>query len=303
MPRALAFLVSTLLLAQQPSPDLANANPTDQPAAEPDVEFICPMDKDVRSKTPGNCSRCGMKLVAGLPDPHEFPVRLTTKPKVPKANESLQLSFRIDDPDTSKPVREYETVHEKLFHLFLVSQDMSFFVHTHPQIQPDGSFQLDTKLPKAGLYRVLSDFYPKGATPQLIASTLMVPGQGFKLGPAKLEPDMKPQKSENIDVELVTEPQQPIVGEKTLMFFRLKPVDGLEPYLGAMGHMLAASSDLIDMIHSHPFLVYDPREADYKQIQFNMIFPRTGVYRVWVQFQRKGVVNTVAFNVPVSELK
>jgi hypothetical protein len=87
------------------------------------------------------------------------------------------------------------------------------------------------------------------------------------------------------------------------MFFRLKPNDGIEPYLGAMGHMMAASSDLIDMIHTHPFLVYDPREGDYKQIQFNVIFPRTGVYRVWVQFQRKGVVNTVAFNVPVSELK
>ena len=30
------------------------------------------------------------------------------------------------------------------------------------------------------------------------------------------------------------------------MFFRLTPNDGIEPYIGAMGHMLAASSDLID---------------------------------------------------------
>ena len=28
-----------------------------------------------------------------------------------------------------------------------------------------------------------------------------------------------------------------------------------------------------------------------KQIQFNLIFPREGIYRVWVQFQRQGVVN------------
>ena len=39
------------------------------------------------------------------------------------------------------------------------------------------------------------------------------------------------------------------------------------------------------------------------QIQFNMIFPRARTYRVWVQFQRKGVVNTAVFTVPVSELK
>jgi hypothetical protein len=43
--------------------------------------------------------------------------------------------------------------------------------------------------------------------------------------------------------------------------------------------------------------------TNYKQLQFNLIFPRAGVYRVWVQMQRQGVVNTFAFNVPVSELK
>ena len=32
-------------------------------------------------------------------------------------------------------------------------------------------------------------------------------------------------------------------------------------------------------------------------------FPRARTYRVWVQFQRKGVINTAHFDVPVSELK
>jgi hypothetical protein len=77
--------------------------------------------------------------------------------------------------------------------------------------------------------------------------------------------------------------------------------EGIEPRLGAMGHMLAASSDLIDMIHTHPFIVTDFADGNYKQLQFNVIFPRPGVYRVWVQFQRHGVVNTVAFNVPVGD--
>ena len=73
-------------------------------------------------------------------------------------------------------------------------------------------------------------------------------------------------------VELVTEPQQPISGQKTQMLFRVKPGDGLEKYLGAWGHMLVASDDLIDMIHEHPFI------ADGgPQIQFNVIFPRAQV--------------------------
>jgi len=61
--------------------------------------------------------------------------------------------------------------------------------------------------------------------------------------------------------------------------------------------MLAASDDLIDMAHTHPFI------ADGSaQIQFNLTFPRPRTYRVWVQFQRNGVVNTVHFDVPVKEL-
>ena len=48
------------------------------------------------------------------------------------------------------------------------------------------------------------------------------------------------------------------------------------------------------MIHTHPFIA-DGREV----MQFNLVFPRARVYRVWVQFQRNGVVNTAHFDVPV----
>ena len=83
-----------------------------------------------------------------------------------------------------------------------------------------------------------------------------------------------------------------------MLFFKVKPADGLEQYIGAWAHMLAVSNDLIDTIHSHPFI------ADGgPQLQFNIFFPREATYRLWVQFQRKGVVNTVAFTLPVEQLK
>jgi len=292
------LLTAALLFFQQAA---TNPNPP-VTSEDDDVEYICPMDKNVRSKTPGKCPICGMTLVLGIPDAHEYPVRISTKPKMIKPGEDTLLNFKIEEPDNGKTVQDFEVMHEKLYHLFLVSQDMRFFRHIHPEKQPDGTFNLDVKFPHAGLYRVLSDFYPKGGTPQLIASTMMIPGAGFRLEPAKLTPDLKPQKSENLDVELVLDPPEPLAGFKTLMFFKLKPNDGIEPYLGAMGHMLAASSDLIDLMHTHPLYVTDPDEGAYKQIQFNLIFPRAGIYRVWVQFQRKGVVNTIAFNVPVKTL-
>ena len=58
--------------------------------------------------------------------------------------------------------------------------------------------------------------------------------------------------------------------------------------------MLIASDDLIDMIHTHPFLADGSPE-----VQFKLIFPRARVYRMWVQFQRNGIINTAHFDIPV----
>ena len=293
-PRVLAALNANAAAAA------ANAAPA--LSQYPDGEYVCPMDADVRSAKPGNCYRCGMKLVEGVMDLKEYPVNLTIAPRLIRPGEPATLDFDIRNPVTEKPVRDFDVVHERLFHLFVVSQDLKFFLHTHPERNGDENFHLNMRFPKAGMYRVLSDFYPRGGTPQLITSSMMVPGEGFHLAPAKISEDLTPQKTENSGVELVLSPARPVAGEKQLMYFRVTPDDGIQPYLGAMGHMLAASSDLIDMIHNHPYLASDAHRNAYKELQFNMIFPRAGVYRVWVQFQRQGVVNTVAFNVPVKSV-
>ena len=261
-----------------------------------DNVFICPMDPDVRSNSPGVCSRCGMKLVEGVPDPVEFHMDLSVTPRAVKPGKPVELRFSVHDPWKDHPVKNFQIVHEKLFHMFVVSQDLQFFVHDHPQLQPNGDFTFNLAFPKPGMYRVLGDFYPDAATPQLIAETVMVSGTP---PPAVTIPrDYATKTAENMEVELVTDPPEPLAAQKTLMYFRVKPADGLEKYIGAWAHMLAASDDLIDMIHTHPFI------ADGgPQIQFTLEFPRARTYRVWVQFQRKGVVNTVHFDIPVKELQ
>jgi Heavy metal binding domain len=267
-----------------------------QIASGPSLDYVCPMDKDVRSAAPGKCPRCGMKLVPGIPDSVEYPLDLILTPRAPKPGDPVDLTFKIRDPKTGTPVTRFETVHERLFHMFIVSQDLEFFVHDHPAESPVGTFRYAGRLPKPGMYRLLADYYPSGGTPQLTAKTIFVPGGG--LHSAQLKPDRVTKHTENLEVELTTNPPEPVSGLKTMLFFRVKPADGLEPYLGAWGHMLAASDDLIDLIHTHPFL------ADGgSQIQFNVIFPRARTYRIWVQFQRRGVVNTAVFTIPVSILK
>jgi hypothetical protein len=278
--------------------------------APPDVEFTCPMDKDVRSAGPGKCPRCGMKLTASLPEHLEYRMRLTTVPRLLEAGRPALLKFAVAHPKSGEPVAKFETVHEKLFHLFLISQDLEWFAHVHPQPGRSGEFVLPVVLPKPGAYRLAADFYPTGGTPQLLPRTFVTggaPSDAIAAAPV-LNKDLSPKQGDNVRVELKTEPAQPLAGQETLLFFDLSPDDGIEPFLGAWGHMLAASDDLIDLIHDHPLYVdgVEPPALTKPwptRIQFNVLFPRERVYRVWVQFQRRGVVNTVSFTVPVKALR
>jgi hypothetical protein len=263
--------------------------------AAQDTVYVCPMDLDVRSNRPGFCPRCGMKLAAGLPDPAEYRLDLSITPHLLRAGQNVKLGFAVRDPWKGLPVTRFQNVHERLFHLFVVSQDLRFFSHDHPAPLGGGRFSYETAFPTPGMYRLLADFYPDGGTPQLATKTVIVPGAAPPA--AALTRDYSPKNGESLRVELSTDPAQPIAGTKTQMIFRVSPADGFEPYLGAWGHVLAASSDLIDVIHTHPFLANGPL------IQFNIEFPRAGAYRVWVQFQRKGVVNTARFDVPVIRLQ
>lgn len=267
--------------------------------AQQAIEFTCPMDREVRSKAPGKCPRCGMTLVANLPEPVEYPVDLRVDPpQIPSAR-PLTFEFRVAEPDTGAPVKRFEIVHEKLFHLFIVSQDLQYFAHLHPDF--DGAvFRLNTALPKSGTYRLLADFYPTGGTPQLVPKTITTAGctTPLEAGIPRLAPDLSPKHGENLDVELKLDPPRPIAGKKTMLFVHLTPAEGLQPYIGAWAHLLAVSNDLVDTIHDHPFIADGGPD-----MQFNIFFPREAAYRVWIQFQRKNVVNTVAFTIPVAALR
>ena len=297
----LALGLAPLGAQQLPSEGGAPATSTTPPATTGPLDWFCPMDRDVRSDKPGKCPRCGMTLAFGVQEEKEYPTDITFTPSVFKAGQKVQMRIHVVDPATSKTINHYEIVHEKLIHLFVVSQDLQYFLHDHPVPQPDGTFLYDATFPKPGMYRILADFYPSGGTPQLIPKTVVVPsapGQEVPLVLPNPKPETGVSHCENLDVELTMDPPTPIVGLKTLLFFKLSPADGLEKYIGAWAHMLAASDDLIDLIHDHPFI------ADGgPQMQFNIIFPRAHSYKIWVQFQRKGVVNTASFTVPVSELK
>ena len=296
--RIVCFAVLLAATAELLPGQSEGANPS---AGEPaEAPFYCPMDPEIRAKGAGKCSKCGMDLVPGVAEPVEYVVKVRLDPPAAEPGKPVELQFEIIDPRDGQRAREFSAVHDKLFHLLYVSHDLAVFRHEHPVLGDDGIFRLATVFPKPAAYRLLTDFYPAGATPQMIPVTVTTAGfeQGLEASLGRLEADQEPQRGDNLTVSLRTEPAEPIAALKTLLFFELDTAEGLEPFLGAWAHMLAVSEDLVDMIHAHPAIA-----GGGPLIQMNVIFPRPGMYRIWVQVQREGSVNTVSFIVPVTKLE
>lgn len=263
------------------------------PPPPPEIVYVCPLDRSIRSLEPGDCERRGRKaeLVAEVAEPLDFELALTASPVRLRPGEPATVRFDIRDPWEHHAVERFTLVHESLLHAFVVSEDLEYFLHDHPH-RADGAFELDVTLPRPGLYRVLADFLPEAATPQLLTRSLIVPGPAPPARP--LARDYAPKQGVNLKVTMSAVPEEPVAGTAAILRFDLSPADGIEPYLGVLGHMLIASDDLIDLMHTHPTTMYLGPTAE-----FSVVFPRPHVYRVWVQFQRQGEVNTVHFDVPV----
>jgi hypothetical protein len=292
---ATVFMLAAGLLACRAQSSAPPAGQTDAPqtVTSPDPSsspvYVCPMDRDIRAYAPGTCPRCGMTLQTSIPEPAEYRLVVNTGRLEP--GRPAHLTFEFFDPWKGNRVSKFSLVHEKLLHAFVVSRDLQFFEHDHPSWTGE-RFEDDLVLPKPGMYRVLADMFPEAATPQLLVQTIFVPGE--EPPRQRLSKDDTAKRDHNLTVSITTNPPEPVAGEQTQLRLTLSPADGIERLLGAWGHMLAASEDLIDLMHEHP------SSADGgSEMQFSLIFPRAGIYRVWTQFQRQGIVNTVHFDVPV----
>ena len=233
-----------------------------------------------------------------FPDPEEYPLDVKISPSEFHAGEKVQLVFTVENPATRKIVDHFEVVHDRLFHLFDSWAPICNISFTTIRNSTEGGdFRFDTSFPKPGMYRLLADFYPSGGTPQLAPKTIFVPGPpnaSVLLADAKLSPDTALQHGKITDAGMVLYPPIESPGRPRVSCFACI-LATVSKSIWARGRTCwPRATHLIDLLHEHPM------SADGgPQIEFDLIFPRARTYRIWVQFQRKGVVNTVAFNVPV----
>jgi Heavy metal binding domain len=296
-------------------PDVMSATPGKCPRDNKDLVpvptsgYVCPMHPDVMSSTPGTCPRCNMALVAGSPiTMPDFRLHVEMTPRVPKAGQATKFRFTVRHPLTGEQVRDFALMHDKFFHLFVISRDMEEFAHIHPERHADGSFTIEHTLSKPGEYTLYSDFLAMGGGAQVVATPIVTAGvePDAIASQARLKPDMPwVRTADGVKIELLNEQATFLGGEEVDLIFRFTnattetPITDLQRYLGAWGHLLILSEDMTEYVHAHPREETQPDPnappTGGPEIIFDALLPKPGRYRAWLQFQRNDTLSTVVF--------
>lgn len=216
----------------------------------------------------------------------------------PKVQQDTQVKFQLLNPD-GNPLTEYDIVHEKRLHLIVVSEDLNYFNHLHPDMQEAGLFTQTLNLPRGGRYKLIADVTPTGRGASSYGQWIDVSGSKLALKPIQLDTDL----TKTVDGQQVTLQfdRAPRAGQETMMTFHFtdadthQPTTDLEPYLGAIGHVVALSADAEQYLHVHPM----EEKGSGPDAMFHIEFPKSGLYKIWGQFQRKGEVLIAPFVITV----
>jgi hypothetical protein len=264
--------------------------------------FWCPMHPDIRSSVAGRCPLCRMDLVP-IPSPRvgEYRMDVAVTPAAGGRGAS-KLRLTIRDPVADRPVSSFATIHERLLHLFIIDRQLDFFRHVHPEQVSDGVFELRENIPP-GQFMVIADFLPLSGRPQMLQHAIVTPGYRGRLFPEapNLTPDGSSEKEDH-GVRVRLDATTLKAGKEATLKFTLTdarrntPVSDLEPFLGAPGHVLLVNANLTESNHVHP----EEPATHGPVITFQPMMPAAGVYKLWLQFQRRGAISTVPFVLSVA---
>jgi len=269
------------------------------------VKYQCPMDceKGKLYDQPGSCPVCKMDLTAvAAPDaasPMTFKVTLNTEPAAIAAGKPAKLTFTpgiAEKPGEAVPL---DVVHEKKLHLILVSDDLSWFDHQHPEYNGTG-LDLSYTFPRGGNYLLFADYKPAGAGHQVEKLPVTVSGAPAK--PATYTAAKTTVSVDGYEVSLHPAGGKWLTNNEMHISATVKKagkpldVNAFENYLGAKAHVVMVGLDDKTYEHVHP----DVHEGSF---DLHTQFAKPGIYRMWLQFQTEGKVHTADFVLNVAEGK
>ncbi|QXC60628.1 hypothetical protein KSP35_20255 [Aquihabitans sp. G128] len=208
---------------------------------------------------------------------------------------AVGFSFRIDGPD-GKPVDDYKKLHDKELHLIVVRRDLSGYQHVHPVRDTNGTWTVPLDLATPGTYRVMADFKPASSETMslTLGADVTVPGN------QRTTPLPGPASTATVDDYDVTLAGDLVAGEESTLTLSVskdgEPVEDLQPYLAAYGHLVALRGGDLAYLHVHPDgAPGDGRTKAGPEITFHAQVPSVGTYRLYLDFRHEGQVRTAEF--------
>lgn len=250
------------------------------------------MHPEVNGNAGDSCNKCGMKLEK-TSTRAEVTMALTTDLQ-PESGKKVTLIFTPIGGNHASVV-DLEEIHERLLHVIVVNDDLSWFSHIHAEPDGKGSYQVAETFPAGGNFIVYADYKAKGHPPRTDKFELNVKGEPLPSATSRTN------LFTTIDGYHVTIDQKnlttgtleiPIVVSKD--GYDLKR-DDIESYLGAVAHIILIKSDEKSFLHIHP------ESNEQYPIVGHAEVSKPGIYRMWVQFQTNRVVHTAAFTLDVSK--
>ena len=258
--------------------------------------YACPMHPEVIGKEGDICPKCGMKLEhndnAGVLNSNKYKMKFTTNPTVVEAGKQVTLSMTPQIIGKESELVPLDVAHEKKIHFIMVSKDLSWFDHQHPEYNSKGSYELNYTFKNGGDYILFADYKPSGGNHTVDKISINVKGN--------ILPEKKYSKSQltsdvdGFEVSLSSETGklesgnlQHIIGVITKGGNSVDP-NTLENYLGAKAHMVVIGVEDKNYLHVHP-------GVENGKFDLHTTFDKPGIYRGWIQFQSSGKVHTADF--------
>lgn len=210
------------------------------------------------------------------------------------AGEPAAYRFAITGPD-GKPVTDFAVDQTKRLHFYAVRTDLTGFRHLHPTMAADGTWTADLGKLKPGSWRLFASFTPDTGAGRgkdfVLSTTATVPGA------AQAQALPKAAKSTTVDGYTVSVRGELMAGMAHPFTVAVskdgKPVTDLQPYLDSYAHLTAFHAGDQAFAHLHPQTKVNGDHGG-PDLAFHAELPKSGDWRLFVQFQTAGRLHTAA---------
>ncbi|MBA2956168.1 heavy metal translocating P-type ATPase [Nocardioides sp. MAH-18] len=230
-------------------------------------------------------------------DPHEAGLGVALQvPAGIRPGEPTTATVTVRDAETGALVDDLVRTHQVWMHMIITRTDLGTFAHIHPEpTDTPGIYTVTATFPSPGSYLVHTEFRREGQMADVLAShQLSVAGPAPRPTPVPAA-DVRTYAGDDVSITLDGEAH---VGETSDFALRFtdgagRPVEDLQPYLGAAGHVVVMRADGSTFAHQHAETFDDqdrpvfalPGTTFGPDLDLHVRFDRSGTYRLWAQFR------------------